>query len=323
MRPVAERPDRDPRVGLRRGLRALAVSVVGLVALSCTAPLCPTGMSVVSNRYCISAYEVTVVTEVRSVGGRRQPVSTAVSRRGQTPTTGLSWRAARDVCAATPHGPGFLHLATSAEWEDAGDGVFGPGGTRYPYGDDWVSGRCGLPDPGAGPLALAEPPLTGSYPDCRGVWSVFDLLGGAWEWVDPEKTLDLAMELARASLVLDGDVILSAPGATVEAHWPGRVEMRAVGQVRLAGSGRDWQRPDGGWLHSGDARLPVRLRWFVEDERQAQLVLDRARDGEPITEKRGGAYYAGAGVDLRYAYQGHAADFIGSIGFRCAGPVLH
>lgn len=276
-------------------------------------------MAEVGGAYCISAYEVTVVTEVRDVGGERRPVSTAVSRPGGEPTTGLSWRAAREVCAATPHGPGFQHLATSAEWEDAGDGVVGPGGTRYPYGDNWVSGRCGLPDPGAGPLALTAPPRTGSYDDCRGVWKVYDLLGGAWEWVDPGKELDLAAELARAHLTLDGDEVRDAPGATVEAIWPGRVEL-AAGKLRLWGEGRDWQRPGRGWLHSGAARLPLVLRW---EGQEAQLVLDRSRDGEPITEKRGGAYYAGAGVDLRYAYQGHDADFIGSIGFRCAGPLLH
>ncbi len=295
-----------------------SVGAVGLAVLACSQPLCPAGMSVVGSAYCIDSFEVAVVTEVRDLAGERRPVSTAVSRRDAEPTTGLSWRAAREVCAATPHGPGFKHLATSAEWEDAGDGHMGPGGTRFPYGDDWVSGRCGLPDAGAGPLALSAPPRTGSHAGCRSVWKVYDLLGGAWEWVDPGKVLDLGGELARASLTLEGDLVRDAPGATVEAMWPGRVEF-AGGEVRLLGNGRDWKRPERGWLHSGEARLPVSLRWSGDT---AQLVLDRARDGEPVTEKRGGAYYAGAGVDLRYAYDGHDPDFIGSIGFRCAGPLL-
>jgi len=316
-------PDCDPHVRRRRALLGASVGAVALAVLACSPPLCPAGMSVVNNKFCISAYEVTVETEVRDVAGERRPVSTAVSRRGVSPTTGLSWRAAREVCAATPHGTGFQHLVTSAEWEDAGDGVPGPGGARYPYGDDWVPGRCGLPDPGAGPLALSAPPRTGSYAECRGTWKVYDLLGGAWEWVDPEKTLDLGAELARAALALDGDEIRDAPGASVEIVWPGPVDLVGGGQVRLRGDGHDWQVPRRGWLHAGGARVPVTLRALADDGRQAQLVVDRSRDGEPITEKRGGAYYAGAGVDLRYAYQGHDPDFIGSIGFRCAGPLLH
>ncbi len=280
-------------------------------------------MAQVGESHCIDRFEAFVVTEVREVSGKRRPVSYAVSEAGRAPTQGVSWRTAKEICAATAHGDGVKHLATSSEWEDAADGQVGPGGWAYPYGETWESGRCAVPDAGAAPLAMQAPPLTGSYPHCESRFGVFDQLGGAWEWVDPGGSYDLAAAVSKSGIELDGDTILAAPGATLEVVWPGKVELYGSPlSARLHGGQSQFQVPTRGWLHLADARLPVTLGTPEGAAREATLSLDRARDGEPLTEKRGGAYYSGAGVDVRYAYDGHDPDFIGSIGFRCAGPLM-
>ncbi|MBU1627996.1 SUMF1/EgtB/PvdO family nonheme iron enzyme, partial [bacterium] len=70
-------------------------------------------------------------------------------------------------------------LCTRGEWGDACDGVIGPGGWRYPYGDDfdWSAKTCNRRDNDN----LHFSP-TGSYEACVSRFGAYDMNGNYWEW---------------------------------------------------------------------------------------------------------------------------------------------
>ncbi len=150
---------------------------------------CPTGMVPVPDAkaplFCIDAWEGLAAGDLGAADQYPtwpEPASRAasVSRAGVKPTTAVSWYQASAACKNAGK-----HLCTVAEWTDACDGLLGPGGSAFPWGDspDPVS-RCATQS-AAGPAIFKEVQPTGSLPDCRGPIGAYDLVGNAWEWADP------------------------------------------------------------------------------------------------------------------------------------------
>lgn len=126
---------------------------------------CPAGSAPIEGLpVCIDRWEASIES------GR------AVSRPGRTPAARTSWREAEAACRAAGR-----RLCTLAEWEAA---CAGAAGRRFPYGDEFVPGRCNDAENSAG---AARP--SGSLPDCATPEGVFDLSGNVWEW-----TADLVQE---------------------------------------------------------------------------------------------------------------------------------
>ncbi|RME23878.1 MAG: hypothetical protein D6798_12585 [Deltaproteobacteria bacterium] len=98
-------------------------------------------------------------------------------RPGAMPTTHLTLDRARDLCARRGR-----HLCTEAEWMAA---CAGAAGRRWPYGDEYVAGRCqdsGDAGPGEGGTAVPS----GSREGCATPEGVMDMSGNLWEWTVAE-----------------------------------------------------------------------------------------------------------------------------------------
>jgi hypothetical protein len=317
---------------------------------------CSEGMSAVltadgDTAFCIDTWEV-VVVEGSSDGSTP---TIATSSPGVIPSTGVSFDEAVEICANTPVRDaggtevGHKHLSTSDEWRDAMDGIFGEGGTHFPYGDDYESGRCATLGADMQPVwsTLQE---TGSLPDCVSAFGTYDQLGNAWEWANPEQVIDIAAWQTTATAlgvawaieadgrirVLDGDIGLlqtdvagvasssmavDADGfLTVEAlpeSWSWQVSP-ATGYLRLSAS----VAPDD--LTASYLPLSVVPLDLQDLPGPAHLFLRRDEDGAPFTDKRGCAYYSGdpANCGSDDPYNGHVHDFNGTISFRCVSAPL-
>ena len=105
----------------------------------------------------------------------------ALSQAGLLPSINISLTQASDRCAdpITVQGDivGHLRLASFQEWQDAGDGILGAGGTLYPWGDEPHSDQCIM---GSGYESFQA---SGAATDCYSVFGVFDQIGNIWEWV--------------------------------------------------------------------------------------------------------------------------------------------
>jgi formylglycine-generating enzyme required for sulfatase activity len=123
--------------------------------------------------FCIDAYEAHVDGDYTDAG------AVVSSAAGAMPSVGVTWDEARGVCTRAG-----MHLCTSAEWEDACDGTPGPGGRAYP-GGEFRRGDC----PILGKAIRDKNHLwaSGSWPGCHTAEGVWDMLGNAWEWTDPER----------------------------------------------------------------------------------------------------------------------------------------
>ena len=161
---------------------------LGCGGSSGSASECPEGFVSIEGpvgAFCISAYEMHLAAG--KLGKKDQgagfpdgstEVSRLVSGPGLKPAK-TSWYQAFAACKTQG-----WDLCTSEQWEDACDGVAGPGGSTYPSVDgEFVPGRCSIGDHRVGlemPLTL-----TGAMPDCRTDAGVYDLQGNLWEWTDP------------------------------------------------------------------------------------------------------------------------------------------
>lgn len=296
---------------------------------------CPEGMVPVPPEaplYCIDAYEVNEGTQ---------------SLSGATPYTAVTFYEAVAACEAVPvideagSVIGYKRLATDAEWQDAADGTPGEGGWAYPYGDSPVEGICILPDDD-GTLRYEELQLTGSAPGCVSSFGVYDQVGNAWEWVDPaawsdsEAWLAMARSAGRDLRVGDDDRLYSLDA---DLSWIRYLGVTVGGMVPVAGAegelsidayGVDLPNDMfmAGYLDTGigpalaEQLLPVTL--VEESDQQLAIYLDRARDGEPFTSKRGCAYYTGSAhaCSNQAVSHEHPPDFDGTIGFRCASDPI-
>jgi hypothetical protein len=118
---------------------------------------CPAGLAPIEGlAVCIERWEAAIE------GGR------AVARPGRPPAAQTSWREADAACRAAGR-----RLCTLAEWEQA---CAGTAGRQFPYGDEFVPGRCNGERPGG----AAHP--SGGDPECVTPEGVFDLSGNVWEW---------------------------------------------------------------------------------------------------------------------------------------------
>ncbi len=309
------------------------------LALDSAPPLAPgtcmTGMVPVPPEtplYCIDAYEVSAGT---------------ASVAGAIPDTAVTFYEARAACESVPVADevgvvlGFKRLATDAEWEDAADGTLGEGGWPYPYGEEVVEGACILPDATNTPIYDGLQ-LTGSAPACVSTFGAYDQVGNAWEWVDPGQASDSAAWLAAAAAdgrdlrVGDDDRLYSHDG---DLSWMSYEGVIVGGYVPYAGEdgalSLDASSVDlpadaylSGYLESSggtvmvETLLPVTL--VDLGDLQLALHLDRARDGEPFTSKRGCAYYTGTAdmCTTQAVSHEHPPDFDGTIGYRCASDPI-
>jgi len=308
--------------------------------------------------YCIDPYEVTVLGDLGDFDqlspGAALTTATTLVEAGVLPTDLVSYGQAVAACANTPVYDldgvevGRKRLPTASEWEDAGDGVLGEGGTRLPYGDDWIEGACATPA-ASGEVVLDGLQPTGSFPQCVSPDGVYDLIGNAWEWTDSGIVLDVDDWLASVSTSGLEVTIESDDGLTLSVGDPELLQLRmqglvepslqldADGRLELAGESFD-SRAYGidfsGYLVAsgtdGEAFLPV---WFdvgplEEGDPPLEgtwpvLVLWRA-EGATVPDKRGCAWYTGSefGCALAPGSLDHLHDFVGTIGFRCvAEPV--
>ena len=290
---------------------------------------------------CIDAYEVTVIGTPGALDDPHARTS-AVARSlpGVLPSVGVSFDQALSICAGTPvvnprtgSTLGMKHLATASEWQDAGDGQAGPGGHRYPWGDDPAPGRCALA-PLQGPLVQKELATTGSFAACVGPTGAYDLLGNAWEWVDSGLRMDLAAWAAAATgLLVEGPVLrvtnpnhLGSYTITVP-NLPGHLDVAPDGGLLFVADRPDRASAQGYLIHEPGRTLPerqapVELTSIPDLPDRFRVRLVAAWDGATFPDKRGGAWYAGGSFDLTTSSYQHAPNFIGTIGFRCAGPAL-
>ncbi len=140
--------------------------------------------------FCVDAWETTVTGERGPHDqGDTWPESatTALAEpiEGVVPSVGVSWYQAVAACANAGK-----HLCTVAEWQAACGESALPWGTEPP--PDEV---CALPAPDS-TTEWTELQPTGSLPDCRSPAGVFDQIGNAWEWADPQASDDDGLPIA-------------------------------------------------------------------------------------------------------------------------------
>lgn len=294
---------------------------------------CPAEMAPVpadDPAWCIDRYEVTVT------GGTAAAVADVV------PTVAVSFEEAEAICAATPAMDGagepyaWRRIATAAEWEDAGDGVLGEGGTRYPWGDLWEDDRCVTPTQ-SGEVVYTSLQPTGSKVGCASAGGAFDLVGNAWEWTDSGVRLDAAgalAALAAAGFPLDEDdegvrlvagdpaeLMLEVAGVSTDAHERAPEGYLEVPAAALQTSPEFFFAR--GYLVAGDGRLAVRLAQLAEgDDAPWRFFVAYEYDGRALPDKRGCAYYVGNDYACALSTPSliHLPDFDGTIGFRCVAP---
>jgi len=117
-----------------------------------TGKYCPDGMEYVSvgaTRFCIDRYEWP-------------------NKKGTIPRSFVSLYQATDSCVSENK-----HLCTSDEWTLA---CTGPYGWHYPYGAAYEPHACVTQDTAAR--------ASGSKPECRGYFGVFDMAGNLAEWTN-------------------------------------------------------------------------------------------------------------------------------------------
>lgn len=292
-------------------------------------PPCPEAMAAVMDgddvAFCIDKWEVVA----RGHFGDRDQVSPgtqrslglAISASGQVPTVNLSWGQARAFCQATGK-----RLPTSDEWVDAADGIVGPGGTAYPYGDTFDPDACACLAPDGAPLYDQAQP-TGSLPGCESPFGTFDQSGNVFEWTDPGLSFDHDAWFAAHPDVarLDGARLGAQSVSALQLDVAGvdHTSLKAVDGVLQVHAGDGWNWNDGpasGVLRHGDDRLAVEVV-PIGDVPGPAWLLERTKDANaPMADKRGGSYYSGTDVACRtdQAFLGHLHDFTGTIGFRCA-----
>ena len=298
---------------------------------------CPEGLVPIPTdnpQYCIMAYEAYIP---ESGFG-------AASRSGVLPAVNVSLIEAQNRCAETPvlqQGEivGHLRLASFAEWQDAGDGIMGEGGTLFPWGEEPHSDQCVM---GSGFESFQE---SGSAADCHSVFGVYDQIGNIWEWVataavasssawlQQQAAQNLVIELQSEVLYFSGetaDLVTWLPLA-VGLNFEG-FEIAEDGRIYIVGSPQGERTFVAGYMAShqlilngripetGDL-LPIHVD-FSQNPNLGELTVPTSRDSEPIGVKVGGAYYSGWDSTLQSIFLGHVPDFDGTIGFRCVSDPI-
>lgn len=154
----------------------------------------PGGVAI--DTFCIDVWETTVTGDAgpaEQADTWPDTPTTAVAEpiEGVVPTVLLSWYQASAACANAGK-----HLCTALEWQTA------CGATILPWGEEPPAEEvCAIPAPDQ-TTEWTELQPAGSLPDCRSPEGVYDQIGNAWEWVDPEATggdgLPLAAKMGGA-----------------------------------------------------------------------------------------------------------------------------
>jgi hypothetical protein len=292
---------------------------------------CPKGLMPIpkdSPQYCIMKYEAVVQN------------GKAISQKGRLPRSLISYSDALDICRATPfysksgEKVGYMRLASLQEWWDAGDGMIGEGGTKYPWGETKDVDRCVL----QGLEGLTKHQPSGSKPTCCSIFEVCDQLGNLWEWVDSGQFIDIAKWFEERETEGGSLKVLSNNIAYSGGDWSnylvhssefqaGQLISNEAGILSLRLS-KSIGRPAGGYLRPKKVSnvnqrhlLPISLD-FSNNQIVSVIEIDWDRDKEPISIKLGGSFYSGSDADLRASFYGHSPDFNGSIGFRCSSSVI-
>ena len=292
-------------------------------------PPCPDAMAPVFDgdeiAFCIDRWEVRAsghFGDKDQLASDAEPsLGLAISAPGQVPSIDLSWGQARAFCEATGK-----RLPTSAEWEDAADGVVGPGGSLYPYGDTFDEEACAcLSDDGS--ERFDEPQPAGSLPGCESPFGTFDQSGNVFEWSDPERRFDHDALFAAHPQIqrLEQDRLgaESTAGLSLSVAGLDPSSLKVVDGVLQVQAGSGWNWDDGnaaGVLEIGDDLLAVEAD-PIDGVPGPAWLLERSKDANaPMADKRGGSYYSGTDIACRsdQAFLGHLHDFSGTIGFRCA-----
>jgi hypothetical protein len=315
---------------------------------------CPPGMLPIPPEdplYCFDGWEVTITgnkgAKDQYAPGAEPASATVEAVAGVVPSVAVTWSQAEAICANTAvvnpdsgEVVGYKRLATSQEWQDAGDGVIGEGGTAWPWGDEADESRCAVVAT-SGPSTYSELQPTGSLPGCVSAWGVYDQIGNAWEWADSEIAMDVAAWAGAArGLHLDGEQIViddtgalsglfvSIPGVT------GHASVGTDGALVYEVDSATWSVGEAeahGYLVQNVtggpemSELPVGLSRVSDDgvTAIASVRVFTEADGHHFPDKRGGAYYSGAGTDLHSPSYAHFYDFDGTITFRCvADPIV-
>lgn len=142
---------------------------------------CPAGMALAAG-ICIDRWEAVIEGALGDPNqgfdwpdGSTTGIATSVP--DSLPTVNVSWYQAWAACANAGK-----HLCTVTEWQ----GACSPDGRTYPWGEDGrPEDRCGLVEPDNETPATEGLTPGGNHPDCASPEGVHDLIGNAWEWVDP------------------------------------------------------------------------------------------------------------------------------------------
>ena len=122
--------------------------------------------------YCIDVYEASR-RDADAASPGVEDESAPASIEGRVPWTGISWAGARAACARKKK-----RLCDREEWLDACDGVVGPAGNTFAYGNMEDKTRCNTE--GGGVQA------GGARATCKAATGTFDQSGNVWEWTGAE-----------------------------------------------------------------------------------------------------------------------------------------
>jgi formylglycine-generating enzyme required for sulfatase activity len=154
-------------------------------------PGCPGDMVPVPNEaepaFCVDFAETTVTGLLGNADqGAAWPdgstTATAAAVLGLVPSTGISWYQAWAICRNSGK-----HLCTVDEWRDACDGTIGEGGSTYPWGEEPDPAEVCAAPAADGTTAWTELQHAGGEAGCVSGAGVYDQVGNAWEWADPEQ----------------------------------------------------------------------------------------------------------------------------------------
>jgi len=93
------------------------------------------------------------------------------NKKGETPSIKVTWFEAKVYCEKIGK-----RLCSGEEWEKA---CAGKNWYEFSYGNRFVASKCGL-----GRKPTRDVDKSGSYPDCKSDYGVYDMIGGVWEWTN-------------------------------------------------------------------------------------------------------------------------------------------